>query len=135
MPEHTEDAAALLRSLEAAPAVVIGRSYGGEVALDLAMRHPDLAQALVLLEAPPKGPDSEVDAWLERLTVHVLEIAGTKGVEAVGEAFIRAVLGDDAWEGLPAEWQRVFVENGQAIVAECRGGDLEIDMAALATLT
>jgi hypothetical protein len=36
--EHTEDAAALLEALGAIPAAVIGRSYGGEVATDLALR-------------------------------------------------------------------------------------------------
>src|ERR671923_619489 len=38
--EHADDAAALLVALAAAPAVVIGRSYGGAVATDLALRHP-----------------------------------------------------------------------------------------------
>ena len=33
--EHADDAAELLLSLAATPAVVIGRSYGREVALDL----------------------------------------------------------------------------------------------------
>ena len=45
--EHADDAAALLDALEAAPAVVIGRSYGGTVATDLALRYPDRVRALV----------------------------------------------------------------------------------------
>jgi esterase len=36
--EHADDAAALIDALGAAPAVVIGRSYGGETAIDLALR-------------------------------------------------------------------------------------------------
>ena len=35
---HADAAAALLDALDAAPAVVIGRSQGGEVAVDLALR-------------------------------------------------------------------------------------------------
>ena len=49
--QHAEDAAALLLALGAVPAVVIGRSYGGETAIELALRHTDLVRALVLLEA------------------------------------------------------------------------------------
>jgi pimeloyl-ACP methyl ester carboxylesterase len=39
--EQADDAAALLDALAAAPAVVIGRSYGGAVAIELALRYPD----------------------------------------------------------------------------------------------
>jgi esterase len=49
--EHTDDAAALLDALEATPAVVVARSYGGEVASAVALRYPDRVRALVLLEA------------------------------------------------------------------------------------
>src|SRR5215510_99155 len=50
VPEHADDAATLLDALHATPAAVIGRSYGGEVAIDLALRYPDRVRALVLLE-------------------------------------------------------------------------------------
>src|SRR5262245_55724875 len=48
--EHTDDAAALIDALGAAPAIVIGRSHGGEIAVDLALRYPDRVRALALLE-------------------------------------------------------------------------------------
>ena len=53
--EHADDARELLRALDAEPAVLIGRSYGGTVALDLALRHPESVRALALLEAGPMG--------------------------------------------------------------------------------
>ena len=49
--QHADDAAALIEALGAAPAIVIGRSYGGETAIDLALRYPDRVRALALLEA------------------------------------------------------------------------------------
>ena len=48
--QHAEDAAALLEHLEAVPAVVVGWSGGGVVALDLAASRPDLVSSLVLIE-------------------------------------------------------------------------------------
>jgi pimeloyl-ACP methyl ester carboxylesterase len=38
--DHADDVGALLDTLSATPAVVIGRSYGGGIALDLARRYP-----------------------------------------------------------------------------------------------
>ena len=48
--EQADDAAALIDVLGAAPAIVIGRSYGGATVIDLALRHPDRVRALVQLE-------------------------------------------------------------------------------------
>ena len=53
--EQADDAAALLDAVAAAPAVIIGRSYGGSVAIDLALRYPDRVRALVLLEGDALG--------------------------------------------------------------------------------
>ena len=47
---HALDAAALLEHLDAAPAVVVGWSGGGVLALDLAASRPDLVRSLVLIE-------------------------------------------------------------------------------------
>jgi len=133
--EHTEDAAALLAALGVESAVVIGRSYGGGVALDLARRHPGLVRAVVSLEAIPHGLDREVDEYLDRLTASVIGVAETGGPGAAAEALCRAVLGDDVWDGLPGEWRQLFVDNGQAAVAECRGGELEIGIEQLAQIS
>jgi esterase len=53
--EQTGDAAALLDALRATPAVVVGRSYGGAVAIGLAIRYPEHVRALVLLEGDALG--------------------------------------------------------------------------------
>jgi pimeloyl-ACP methyl ester carboxylesterase len=47
--EQTEDAAALLAALDAAPAVVAGADIGTLVCLDLLVRHPTLVAGAVLL--------------------------------------------------------------------------------------
>jgi pimeloyl-ACP methyl ester carboxylesterase len=131
--EHADDAAALLEALSATPAIVIGRSYGGEVATDLALRYPDRVRALVLLEGASRRLTPEARQWEEELTRRVLAAAG-QGIDTVAEAMLRSVLGDAAWEHLPESMQRLFVDNGPAILAECRGGALDVDAAALSAI-
>ena len=49
---HAEDLAALLLTLEIAPAHVVGSGYGAYTALVLALDHPQLVRSLVLAEPP-----------------------------------------------------------------------------------
>lgn len=49
---HAEDLAALLLTLDLAPAHIVGSSYGAYTALSLAREHPELVRSLVLAEPP-----------------------------------------------------------------------------------
>lgn len=131
--EHADDAAALLEALSATPAIVIGRSYGGEVATDLALRYPDHVRALVLLEGASLNLSPAGRKWSEELSEQVLS-AAARGMDTVGEVLLRSVLGDAVWEQIPDQLQRMFTDNGPAIVAELRGGDLQVDAAGLAAI-
>jgi 3-oxoadipate enol-lactonase len=46
-----DDLAAVIRTLGTGPAVVVGESFGGTVALSFALAHPDLVRALVVLNS------------------------------------------------------------------------------------
>jgi pimeloyl-ACP methyl ester carboxylesterase len=115
--EHADDALALLRELDAVPAILVGRSYGGTIALDLALRHPESVIGVALLEAGPLGLSPEYDDWFAAV-LHTAEGAAT---DAIGEAVLRAVFG--AWDELPGTWREVFSANGPALLAELRGGE------------
>ena len=132
--EHADDAAALLDALGAAPAVVIGRSYGGTVALDLALRHPDRVRALVVLEGDaPRELAPATAAWIDALAARLRAVAGRAGVDAVAEALIDEVAGGGRVGRLPEELRRILTANGPAILAELAGEWwLEADAAALA---
>jgi esterase len=119
--EHAEDALALLEALDAVPAIVIGRSYGGTVGLDLALSHRETVRGLALLEAGPMGLSPEYDAWFEALRARLEEVVAGGGVERVGEVVLREVFG--AWEELPQVFRDVFTANGPALLAEIRGGE------------
>jgi esterase len=134
--EQAEDAAGLLRALGAAPAIVIGRSLGGLVALELARRHPGLVRALVLLEAAPSGLSPEADAVMDGLGAKLREVATARGVGAVGETLIRTVLHDTGWEALPQAAKDRLSANGAAILAEFNMHQPEIENpSVLGTIT
>jgi pimeloyl-ACP methyl ester carboxylesterase len=127
--QHADDALELLRALDAEPAIVIGRSYGGTVALELALRHPGSVRALALLEAGPMGLSAEYDEWFYSLAYTLEQVAAGSGVDAVGEAAIREVLG--VWDELPDPVRGVFTKNGAAFLAEIRGGERLADVSML----
>ena len=120
--EHADDAAELLRVLDAAPAVVIGRSYGGTVAMDLAIRYPELVRALAVLEGDaPRELAPETAEWIDAVAERLGEVAERAGVDAVGEALIDEILGEGVWPHVPEQLRRVLTENGPAILAELNG--------------
>jgi esterase len=131
--EHADDAAALLAALSATPAIVIGRSYGGEVATDLALRYPDRVRAVILLEGAPTSLSPGARKWEADLSEQIMA-AADRGIDTVAEVLLRNVLDDATWEQFPDHVKRVFIDNGPAIVAEFRGGSLQVDAHALATI-
>jgi esterase len=133
--EQAGDVAALLDALAATPAVVIGRSYGGAVAIDLALRYPDRVRALVLLEGDALGLSLAGLEWTRAIRDRLREVAARDGVDAVYEALIGEVLGEGVWDSFPDEVRRVLTQNGPALVAELEYVDEAMpDAAAFATI-
>jgi len=131
--QQADDAAALVDALGAAPAIVIGRSQGAEIAVDLALRHPDRVRALALLEGGGLSLSPALTAWVAELDEQIFA-AAERDVRTVGETLLRGVLGDEGWERLPEPVRQVFTDNGPAIVAEERGGLLDVTVEQLATI-
>ncbi len=126
--DHADDALELMRVLDAEPAILIGRSYGATVALDVALRHPESTLGIALLEAGTDGLSPEYDAWFDSLAEKVEAATTERGVGAVAEVVLRDVFG--AWEELPDVWRDVFTANSPALLAEVRGGET-VDTARL----
>jgi pimeloyl-ACP methyl ester carboxylesterase len=133
--EQADDAAALLDALGAEPAVVIGRSYGGAVAVDLTLRHPHSVRALILLEGDALGLSPAGLEWTKGLRTRMREVADRNGVDAVYEALIDEVMGEGVWNSFPDEARRVLTENGAALLAELHYVEEPMpDFAAFATI-
>ena len=116
---------------------MIGRSYGGEVALDFALRYPERVRALVLLEAAPVNLSPAADAFLRGVAERVFAAAEESGHGAAGEVLVREVSGE--WEALPEPLREMITANGPAILAEFRGsflhdGSFKADQELLAMI-
>jgi pimeloyl-ACP methyl ester carboxylesterase len=132
--EHADDAAALLDALDAAPAVIIGRSYGGTIAMNMAIRHAGHVRALASLEGDaPRELAPATAVWIDGIAQRIRGVAERDGVDAVGEVLIDEIFGDGVWPQLPEQMRRILTENGAAILAEL-GGEwwLDADADALA---
>ena len=131
--QHTDDAAALIDALGAAPAIVIGRSQGGEIAVDLALRFPDRVRALALLEGGGLSLSEGMRRWIAEFDARLFA-AAEADMSTVGETLLREVLGGGVWEELPELVKETFTANGPAIVAEERGGVLDVSTEQLGTI-
>jgi pimeloyl-ACP methyl ester carboxylesterase len=119
---HTADAAAILESLQIPPAVVVGTSAGAAIAVDLAVRRPDLVQAVIAHEFP----------W--RMNRHVPTVSQVAAFAKMGslllrrrpadaaEVLLRAAYayrdGGSAWDAFPEEWRSAGTENARATLRD-----------------
>ena len=55
-------------------------------------------------------------------------------MSTVAETVFRIILGDAGWEGLPMPVKQLFTANGPAIVAEFRGGALDVSTEQLGSI-
>ncbi|MFD4422647.1 alpha/beta fold hydrolase [Agromyces sp. NPDC058484] len=142
--DHVDDALALLDALDAVPAIVIGRSTGGLIALELAIREPRAVRALVLLEPAVFTLDDADRAWADALRHRVLD-AEARDPSIVAETVIRDALGDATWNALPAALREMFAGTNDGTRAELHGAGMDLsarprtfdaaELAALATPT
>ncbi len=102
--DHAAELAEVIVATDAAPALVCGSSFGAVIALDLARSRPDLVAALVLCEPPMHFSDYGAGTPYE-FVCHMDRLIATHGGHAAGELFLRIVMTDAVFEGLPARWR------------------------------
>ncbi|MBX3587168.1 MAG: alpha/beta hydrolase [Ramlibacter sp.] len=134
--EHADDAAWLLESLQATPAVIVGWSIGGVIALDLALRHPQKVSALVLLEPPLHAKKHPSPTLLNGVVLSILWGA-MAGAARGGTRFSRWVFqetdGRNALDRLAEGDKAAFAADAAAVGHEIRlGTGEELTPASLA---
>jgi pimeloyl-ACP methyl ester carboxylesterase len=141
--EDGDDLAALLEALDLAPAHVATNSWGGNIALRLAGRRPDVFRSLACHEPPLWSlldGDAESQEALQR-GARSLEEVGRHLVagdhEGAARHFVEEVaFGPGAWDNeLPARLRAVFVQNAPTFLDELQDpNQLDVDREALARL-
>ncbi len=116
---HLADVVAYLDAREIGRAAVVGISFGGVLAIELAARHPDRVSAVVAYE-PPYGPvaDHATQGAFRTLAAATAEAHRTTGPAAAAETFLRAVAGPDAWDRLPPRTRAALAREGDGAAAD-----------------
>lgn len=125
LARQVDDAAELLRRLDAAPATVVGWSMGGLIGLYLALEHPGLVERLVVCEAPlyaSKHPPLST-LW-PMLKAQLLSAMGRK--RAAAAVFLRTLLvqpnGSNSYNELDAGIREGVLVNAATLLHELKTG-------------
>ena len=113
--EQVEDLRRLLggRGEVNRPSVLVGHSYGGNVALATAERHPELVDGVVTYETPLSWRD-----WWPGESAGANAVTWQHDPPEAAERFMRRLIGDERWERLPASTRRSRRAEGPAMVGE-----------------
>jgi pimeloyl-ACP methyl ester carboxylesterase len=141
--EDGDDLAALLETLDLAPAHVVTGSYGGNIALRLATRRPEIVRSLCCHEPPLWGlleGNPEAQEILQQ-GARSLDAVGRRIAEGDHEGAARqfveeVAFGPGAWANeLPKEMRAIFVHNAPTYLDELQDTkQLHIDEDALSRL-
>jgi len=137
---HVADVAAFIRSLKAGPVRLCGHSRGGHIAFRVAERHPELVQALVLIE-----PGGEIDESLggsrEPTGQQSNVFAEAAALVAKGdhEGGVRRIAehtsGAGAWERRPKVRQMLGLDNATTLLGQIHEKRSRYSRAAAARIT
>ena len=94
-------------------AVLVGHSYGGNVALAAAEQHPDVVCGVAAYETPLSW-----EPWWPTTTAGSAAVADAGTTEDAAERFMRRILGDQRWDALPERSKQTRRSEGAAMVSE-----------------
>jgi pimeloyl-ACP methyl ester carboxylesterase len=113
LAEQADDAAALLSALGQQPAVVVGTSAGGSIALELALRHPEAVRAAIVHEPPILAGTTNPQAVTAAMEALIGQGMAAGGPPAAMELFLRWAAGDAGFEAVDPTDRDRYVGNGE----------------------
>ena len=96
--EQADDAAALLRRLDLAPAVTVGHSSGASIVCSLVARHPQVVRHAVSYEPPLLAVIPQGEQVVGGFRAAIEQAMAEGGPRRAMEIFIRANAGDEGFE-------------------------------------
>jgi len=122
---HARDLAEFLKAMNLGKADLVGHSYGADIALLVAIEHPELVNRLVLAEPfipslmqGVQGGDTMVNNFIAKAFMPVVEAAKNNSDEKVADGLIAGVMGDSLYFSRLPQNER---ENMIANVHESKG--------------
>jgi pimeloyl-ACP methyl ester carboxylesterase len=106
--EHVADAIAVLDAAGAGHAYVIGHSWGGHLAMHLAVRHPGRVAGLVIVEPLGAVPDGGLSDMEQNLTERIRPELAARARELDERATAGQGTAQDALESLAIVWPGYF---------------------------
>jgi pimeloyl-ACP methyl ester carboxylesterase len=94
-------------------AVLVGHSYGGNVALAYADQHPQQIAGIAVYEIP-----MSFEPWWGGSSTRVVVEAGAVSAQEAAETFMRRLIGDTRWDSLPERTRATRRAEGAALVGE-----------------
>ena len=85
---YVDDVRSLVDALDLAPAALVGASFGGRIAVDFALAHPDGVSALVLVASALGGPEASDE--LDRLDAEEERLLDSGDLDGATELNVRA---------------------------------------------
>ena len=120
--QDAADLAALIESLELAPAHVVGHSFGAAVGLRLAADRPALVRSLFIHEAPlfgllTDGDEAEMRDGIERSLAAVRTLLSEDRMEEGARHFLETVAFEPrTWERMPTAVREIWISNAPAVL-------------------
>ena len=118
--QHAKDLADFISTL-GGPVHLVGWSYGGHVAYELARARPDLVKKLVLAEAPLDalvGPaDQAANAVQVQRAAETAKLFSSEGLDQGLSFAVDSIAGPGAWSRVPAASRQGFRDNAWTVVA------------------
>lgn len=135
--QHVRDLAGFIEKMKP-PVRLVGHSYGGLVASEVARTRPELVSKLVLAEGATDGllpaPSADVLAARQRFADAVAKALRERGVDGGLEFAVDTLNGAGTWARYPAPVKSFHRDNAWSIVATARDTSAKVDCASFGTI-